>query len=141
MPAAFCFFCASPDIFHAPPVTRLHNGTRLHDRSERDVYGLLIDAYRLRVEGMYNIEGEADTDSIYGGDANGLRGFQRFLERVALCPGLLPSWWNAAKKRDCEGLGMIPAQWYDLGSAVEMSDIIENYGDPKFPMQLRMFAE
>lgn len=123
------------------PFTRLDNGTWLHDRSERDVYGLLIDAYRLRVEDMYNLEGEADADSIYGGAANGRRGFQRFLGRVESCPGLLPSWWDATKKKDCQVLGMTTSQWYDLRSAVEKSDIIENYGDPQFPMQLRMFAE
>ncbi|KAM4058168.1 MYND finger domain-containing protein [Hirsutella rhossiliensis] len=125
----------------AHPFTRLENRTWLHDRSERDVYGLLIDAYRLRVEDMYNIEGEADTDSIYGGAANGLRGFKRFLGRVERCPGLLPPWWDAKKKKECETLGMTPSQWHDLRCAVEKSDIIEQYGDSRFPMQLRMFAE
>ncbi|KAM4063631.1 hypothetical protein HRG_014068 [Hirsutella rhossiliensis] len=71
---------------------------------KRDVYGLLIDAYRLRAEDMYNIEGEADADSIYGGAGNGLRGFKRFLERVERCPGLLPPWWDAMKKKECETL-------------------------------------
>ncbi|KHN95384.1 Zinc finger, MYND-type [Metarhizium album ARSEF 1941] len=123
------------------PFSRLDNDTWLHDRPEKDVYGLLIDAYRLRVEDMCSFEGEVDADGIYGGADNGLPGFQRFLARVASCPGLLPPWWNDAKKRDCEALGMEPAQWYDLGCAVEKSDIIENYGDPQFPMQLRMFAE
>lgn len=35
------------------------------------------------------MEGEVDTDSIYGSAADGLRGFQRFLEPVEACPGLL----------------------------------------------------
>ncbi|OAQ57975.1 MYND domain-containingprotein [Purpureocillium lilacinum] len=125
----------------ASPFTRLDNGTWLHGRSEKDVYGLLIDAYRLRAEDMYNLEGEADADSIYGGAANGLRGFKRFLQRVERCPGLLPSWWDEKKKDECEALGMNPLQWYDLGAAVEKSDIIDQYGDSRFPMQLRMFAE
>lgn len=125
----------------ACPFTRLDNNTWLYDRSEKDVYGLLIDAYRLREEDMYNIEGETDRDSIYGGAANGLGGFQRFLERVEACPSLLPPWWDAKKKTDCELLGMTPSQWYDLRQAVEKSDIIKHYGDSQFPMQLRMFAE
>lgn len=87
------------------------------------------------------MEGEAEADSIYSGAADGLRGFRRFLDRVASCPGLLPPWWDATKKTECESLGMTPAQWYDLKSAVEKGDIINNYGDPQFPMQLRMFAE
>ncbi|KAK2598145.1 hypothetical protein QQS21_005696 [Conoideocrella luteorostrata] len=123
------------------PFTRLENGTWLYDRSEKDVYGLLIDAYRLRVEDLYNMEGEAEADSIYGGAPNGLHGFQRFLKKVASRPGLLPPWWDATKKRDCEKLGMTTGQWFDLGQAVNKSDIIENYGDSQFPMQLRMFAE
>ncbi|KAH6986924.1 putative MYND domain protein [Ilyonectria destructans] len=50
----------------ACPITRLNNGTWLYDRSEKDVYRLLIDAYCLCVENIYNMEGEAETDSIYG---------------------------------------------------------------------------
>ncbi|XP_044714428.1 uncharacterized protein HRG_12007 [Hirsutella rhossiliensis] len=112
------------------PFTRLENRTWLHDRSERDVYGLLIDAYRLRVEDMYNIEGEADADSIYGGAANGLRGFKRFLERVERCPALLPPWWDAKKKKECETLGMTPSQWHDLRSAVERAHHRALWGFP-----------
>ncbi|EQL02299.1 hypothetical protein G6O67_007491 [Ophiocordyceps sinensis] len=123
------------------PFTRLENGTWLHDRSEKDVYGLLIDAYRLRAEDMYKIEGEADADSLYGGAADGLRGFKLFLERVERCPGLLPPWWDANKKEECETLGMTASQWHNLRARVEKSDIIKHYGEPKFPMQLRMFAE
>lgn len=44
--------------------TRLDSGTWLHDGSEKDVFRLLIDAYRLRADDMYNMEGEADADSI-----------------------------------------------------------------------------
>ena len=33
------------------------------------------------------------------------------------------------------------SQFQDLRCAVEKSDIIEQYGDPRFPMQLRMLAE
>jgi splicing suppressor protein 51 len=125
----------------ADPFSRLDNGTWLHGRPESDVYGLLIDAYRLNVEDMYNMEGEADEDSIYGGAPDGLHGFQRFLKKVARRPGLLPPWWSPARKRACEDLGMTRGQYYSLASPVEKSDIIENYGDSQFPMQLRMFSE
>ncbi|EFY84134.1 hypothetical protein J3458_003723 [Metarhizium acridum] len=128
----------------ACPFTRLDNGTWLHDRPEKDVYRLLIDAYRLHVADMYNLEGEVDDDSLYSGASDGLRGFQRFLGRVASRPGLLPPWWDASKKRDCEAFGMTPEQGNArayLACAVEKSDITEKYGDPQFPMQLRMLAE
>ncbi|KAI1183094.1 hypothetical protein F5B17DRAFT_153838 [Nemania serpens] len=36
---------------------------------------------------------------------------------------------------------MSRAHWQDLRCAVEKSDIMEHYGDPRFPMQLRMLAE
>lgn len=123
------------------PFTRLDNGTWLHDRSETDVYRLLIDAYRLRVEDTYTIEGEIEYDSVYGGAADGRRGLGRFLDLAATRRGLLPSWWNPEKRAACQRLGMDASQWCDLRCAVEKSDIVDHYGDPRFPMQLRMFAE
>lgn len=125
----------------AKPFTRLDNGTWLHDRPEKDVYRLLIDAYRMRVEDDYNLEGEADADSLYGGASSGLMGFKRFLRLAGSRPGLLPPWWNAEKQRECEAFGMGSSQFQSLRGAVEKSDIIEHYGDSTFPMQLRMFAE
>ncbi|PHH81836.1 hypothetical protein CDD83_3463 [Cordyceps sp. RAO-2017] len=58
----------------ANPFSHLEAGTWLHNRFEKDVYGLLIDAYRLRMEDNHNMEGDADEDSIYGGPACCRRG-------------------------------------------------------------------
>ncbi|KAI1753164.1 putative MYND domain protein [Xylaria castorea] len=123
------------------PFTRLDNNTYLHDRPEEDVYRVLIDAYRLRIEDEYKFEGNAATDSIYGGAESSLPGFQKFLRLAASRPGLLPSWWNGEKQNACEMFGMDSSQWQDLRCAVEKSDVIEHYGDPRFPMQLRMLGE
>ncbi|KAL2168561.1 hypothetical protein VTG60DRAFT_7166 [Thermothelomyces hinnuleus] len=123
----------------AKPFTRLDNGTWLHDRPEKDVYRLLIDAYRLRVEDNYVWGGELV--DLYGGAPSGLNGLKRFLRLAGSRPGLLPPWWNAEKQRECEAFGMDSSNFQDLRCAVEKSDIIEHYGDPRFPMQLRMFAE
>ncbi|KAB5522016.1 putative MYND domain protein [Coniochaeta sp. 2T2.1] len=88
------------------PFTRLDNGTWLHDRPEKDVYRLLIDAYRLRMEDEYNIEGEADEDSIYGGASNGSAGFKRSLMKIEQRNrNLLPSWWDESKRAACMALG------------------------------------
>ena len=125
----------------AEPFTRLDNGTWLHDRPEKDVYRLLVDTYRLRVEDNYNLEGAADADSLYGGAPNGLKGFKHFLRLTGSRRGLLPPWWNGEKQSECEGFGMDTSQFQDLRCAVEKSDVIEHYGDPRFPMQLRMLAE
>ncbi|POR38376.1 Uncharacterized protein TPAR_01418 [Tolypocladium paradoxum] len=125
----------------AKPFTRLDNGTWLHDRSETDVYRLLIDAYRLRVEDTYTVEGDIEADSIYGGAPDGRRGLGRFLDLATRRRGLLPPWWNPEKRAACVRLGMDASQWCDLRCAVEKSDIVDHYGDRFFPMQLRMFAE
>ncbi|RDA82768.1 hypothetical protein CP532_0403 [Ophiocordyceps camponoti-leonardi (nom. inval.)] len=127
----------------ALPFTRLDNHTWLHDRSEKDVYRLLVDVYRLRVEDIYRLEGETMEDSLYEGEGVDLRrGFRRFLglaERSA--DKLLPTWWNGEKRKECEALSMSRSQWHCLQFAVEKSDIVDHYGDPQFPMQLRMFGE
>ncbi|KAL6868777.1 hypothetical protein ACO1O0_000095 [Amphichorda felina] len=123
------------------PFTRLDQGTWLHDRPETDVYRLLIDTYRLRLEDNYIFEGVVEEDSIYGEASNELAGFQRFLDLVATRAGLLPPWWSASKRKECESFGMDGLQWQDLRRQIEKGDIVEHYGDGKLPMQLRMFGE
>ena len=124
------------------PFTRLSQNTWLHDRSEKDVYRLLIDAYRMRAEDLYNMEGEADQGSLYSGSADGRKGFIRFLDKAEQAgKGILPSWWNADKRAECLAMGMGRNEWQDLRHPVDKSDIQDHYGDPQFPMQLRMFAE
>lgn len=105
------------------------------------MYRLLIDSYRLRVEDAYNMDGEVDDDSLYSGADSGIAGFKRYLGLVHSRPGLLPKWWTPEKSLACERLGMDRSQWSDLHTAVTKSDIMEQYGDSQFPMQLRMFAE
>ena len=122
------------------PFTRLSNKTWLHGRSENDVYTLLVDAYRLRTEDNY-MYGDIDEGSLYSGRPSGYDGFCDFLDLAASRPGLLPSWWTPEKRQECEQFGMNGSGWGDLRCAVEKSDIVEHYGEPRFPMQLRMFAE
>lgn len=123
------------------PFTRLQRRTWLHDRPETDVYRLLVDAYRMRVEDDYVLDHDTEIDSLYGMKPNVLRSFRRFLKLTASRPGLLPPWWDDAKQKACECLGLDKSQWSCLKFAVEKSDVQEHYGDPYFPMQLRMFAE
>ncbi|TGJ87509.1 hypothetical protein E0Z10_g1274 [Xylaria hypoxylon] len=126
------------------PFTRLDNNTYLHERPEEDVYrdiGVLIDSYRLRIEDEYNLEGKAAVDNIYGGAESSLPGFRKFLQLAAGQAGLLPPWWNDQTQKACEELGMGSSQWQDLRRALEKSDVIEHYGDPRFAMQLRILAE
>lgn len=123
------------------PFTRLANGTWLHDRPEIDVYRLLLDSYRMKVEDDYVFDGELTPGSLYTGAPHGLRGFRHFMRAVETKPGLLPPWWDpAVHHRRCEGLGMDQTDDHGLMFAIEKKDIIEHYGDVRFPMQLRMFA-
>ncbi|KAG5664330.1 hypothetical protein KAF25_008064 [Fusarium avenaceum] len=123
------------------PFTQLDRGTYLHNRTEKDVYRLLIDAYRLRADDMYNLEGEADQDGLYGGAADGRGAFKRFLIKVSAQRGLLPSWWTPEKQKECEDFGMDAAQWQNLRNRTSKQEVIDHYGDPRFPMQLRMLGE
>ncbi|KAI1317113.1 hypothetical protein EDD11_009000 [Mortierella claussenii] len=122
------------------PFHKLHSRTWLHDRPEEDVYKLLIDAYRLRMDDDYRFSGDVDVDSLYGGAASGFNGFQRFLSLAESRPGLLPSWWSVEKARKCAASGMSTG-WSSLSTAVAKGDIMDHYGDSIMPMQLRMFAE
>lgn len=129
------------------PFTALQNGTWLHNRPKNDVFRLLIDVYRLRVEDKYVHDGQVDRDSIYGGDprVDGQAGFRRYLKKVEGYKNgsLLPTWWNVSTREECIAYGG-PAgtdQWSKLNCAVEKRDINEHYGDSTFAMQLRMFNE
>ncbi|KAL1969635.1 hypothetical protein VTN77DRAFT_8188 [Rasamsonia byssochlamydoides] len=95
------------------PSHRLDARTWLHDRPEEDVYKLLVDTYRLRMEDNYKR------------------------------PGLLPPWLSPEKAAECVAFGMNQKDggWSDLSRAIEKSNVIEHYGNPTMPMQLRMFGE
>lgn len=115
----------------------------MHDRPEKDVYRLLIDAYRLRAQDMYNLDDDIAEDSIYSEESDSVGGFKKFLATVERHKNgaLLPAWWNAEKKAECVAFGASDEGWWSLSCAVEKSDVNERYGDPQFAMQLRMFAE
>jgi hypothetical protein len=130
------------DVDFLKPFHRLDEKTWLHVRTEKDTYKLLVDTYRLRLDDDYTFLGDIDMDSLYGGARdNGRAHFRQFLKRVERKPGLLPSWWTPAKAAECVRYGMDSANWSCLTSAVEKHDIIEHYGNPLMPMQLRMFGE
>ncbi|KAI9821443.1 MAG: hypothetical protein M1826_000679 [Phylliscum demangeonii] len=124
------------------PFHRLEARTWLHDRPEQDVYKLLTDAYRFRMEDDYTLTGDVANASLYGGAADsGRRHFRRFLSLAARHPALLPPWWSTTHAAACEREAMQARRWSCLTSAVEKGDLIEHYGNPLMPMQLRMFAE
>lgn len=61
--------------------TDLEKRTFLHNRPEKDVYKILIDCYRLRIEDDAKIVGIMEPDSIYASRSSDRKaGFRRFLE-------------------------------------------------------------
>ncbi|KAL1837543.1 hypothetical protein VTJ49DRAFT_3666 [Mycothermus thermophilus] len=143
------------------PFTRLETGTYLHDRPIVDVYRILIDAYRLRLDDDRRIAGLPTDDATYlrtpatnpteqpkleppppHESGQRLSGFQRFLTLAASRPGLLPDWWTPNKQRECACLALSGALgWQDLLCPVGKAEVKEYYGDGSFVLQLRMLAE
>jgi mitochondrial splicing suppressor protein 51 len=122
------------ESFVAKPFTKLHGGTWLHNRSEKDTFQLLIDAYRLRL----------DDDHIFSGGphpqkATGETGFRDFL-RLTETRGLLPRWWSTQTTNECVNFGKTEGD-HDLKKTVDKGTMAGYYGVLDFPMQLRMFAE
>ncbi|KAJ4358294.1 uncharacterized protein N0V89_002875 [Didymosphaeria variabile] len=123
------------------PFTRIDKGTYLHDRPEKDVFKLLVDAFRMRKADAYKMEGKTTPDSVYTGTASSIVPFRRFLLRVELKRGYMPSWWNSEKKKECEEFGETGGDFSDLRKKATKENVMEHYKDEKMPMQLRMFAE
>ena len=118
----------------AKPFTKLVSKTWIHDRPEKDVFRLLIDAYRLRVNDDINFGGDTGVPDVAAG-------FNRFLDQAASRANLLPPWWSSEKQTQCKAFGSGEDRWCNLALSVEKGDIIEHYGDSQFPMQMRMFGE
>lgn len=124
------------------PFHKLYAKQWLHGRPEKDVYKLLIDTHRMRVEDHRVFGGQFDMGSNYGGAINGGEsGFRRFLGLVECQRGLLPSWWSPTKANECIALGLSRPGWSSLACTVEKSSIVDHYGDRLMPRQLRMFSE
>ena len=118
----------------------LNTSTWLHDRPEDEVFKLLIDSYRIRVEDDYVFRGDISDDSIYG-QGNPVIGFRRYLKQAESQSKVLPGWWNLEKRKACIAKGNAQDHWSSLHFAVEKSDIQEHYKNSSMPMQLRMLAE
>ncbi|KAH8175800.1 MYND finger domain-containing protein [Sarocladium implicatum] len=118
----------------AKPFSKLVGKTWIHDRPEKDVFRLLVDAYRLRVNDDINFGGDTGVPDV-------VAGFDRFLSQASSRANLLPPWWSTEKQSQCKAFGSGEDRWCNLAFSVEKADIIDHYGDPQFPMQLRMFGE
>lgn len=123
------------------PFHKLDAGTWLHDRSEKDVFKLLIDSFRLRCSDEFTFENKITKGTVQAGEANSKTAFESFLRLVGSKSGILPSWWFHDKAEECVAFCMNSGDWSDLHRAVEKQGIIEHYGETLMPMQMRMFYE
>ena len=112
----------------------------LQSLPEKDVFAHLVDAYRLRIEDEYVVNGDVSERSLYGG-GDPVRDFQRFLDKAEKRDLLLPDWWDGEKRAACVKVARDRRGDHCVFYAVEKSDIRDYYGNPLMPMQLRMLAD
>ncbi|KAF2119637.1 hypothetical protein BDV96DRAFT_486694 [Lophiotrema nucula] len=122
------------------PFTALDNGSYLHNRSETDVYKLLIDCFRMRQADDFKFEGKRDPNSVYSGAADSLEGFRKFIRLAKSRNNVLPLWWNDDKQKACEEFGM-GNYWSSLKRETTKEEVQAQYGDERMPMQFRMLGE
>ncbi|KEQ66684.1 uncharacterized protein M437DRAFT_81164 [Aureobasidium melanogenum CBS 110374] len=79
------------------PFHKLDAGTWLHDRSEKDVFKLLIDTFRLRCMDEYTFENKITKGTVQAGEPNSKPAFQKFLHLAESKAGVLPFWWSRDK--------------------------------------------
>ena len=106
--------------------TGLDSKTWLHGKPESEVFKLLCDSYRMRVEDDYAFRGDVSEDSIYGG-GDPAKGFRRFLIKAEERSGVLPEYFRSGgvrksvklasrrARRRTTGVVCIP-QWRSLTS-------------------------
>lgn len=143
----------------ASPFRRLHDGTWLHGRPAADVYKLLVDTFRLRMNDRLVFLGVVHTRTVGGVERTGRWMFIEFLQRARSKAGLLPVWWSDETMAEClevsegtagwwSGLGTAgergdAGQWSnDLSQTVDSGSIVEHYGLDSFMLwQLRFFEK
>ncbi|CAD6589338.1 MAG: hypothetical protein ASARMPREDX12_003735 [Alectoria sarmentosa] len=113
----------------------------LHAYPEKDIYDMLDDSFFLRIADHYCF---TDVGKARGGN---MGKFQDFLDLAEERAGLLPPWWSARKRRECEKTAreterMAPgSEDYDTKDFVVDHALIHAYKDYNIPMKLRLLAE
>jgi mitochondrial splicing suppressor protein 51 len=79
-----------------------------------------------------------DLSSLEDGGPEGIRDF--LTQALEDGRDLLPDWWTEKKIDECIAFGRHNSA-HSFTTMAEKSDVVEYYGNPMMPMQLRMFAE
>ncbi|KAJ5750735.1 MYND domain protein [Penicillium manginii] len=122
------------------PFQRIKDKKWLHDRPKEDIYKLLIDAYRLRMDDDYKFLGLKQPNTPYA-DANcdGTASLEIFL-RMAELLSLLPTWWDESETTACVESAKL-LTWSNTAIKITADYVRSYYEDPSMPMQLRIIAE
>ncbi|KAH8881887.1 hypothetical protein GQ53DRAFT_886547 [Thozetella sp. PMI_491] len=121
---------------------RLERKTWLNDRPKKEVYRLLIDSYRLRVNDNIRNLDIASKDIFDAWDTAktfGPTGFDQFL-KFAETKGLLPKWWDEKKNKECKKVSVQGGQFHCLYDMLDLRVVTLRYDDGSMGMQMRMFA-
>lgn len=120
---------------------RLMPNDFLHRFPEKVVYGILDDAYDLRVVDCFKLAAAATSDAASGSQPGGWSEFERFLDLAEQRTGLLPGWWCGEKRRECERLAAEAAEAGVLAPKVTGHWVMMRYRDFLMPMKFRLLAE
>jgi splicing suppressor protein 51 len=121
------------DVEVAMPFHQLRSYTWLHGRSERDVFKLLIDTYRLRVED----ERPHCKNFLYVC----IEDFGRYLRQAESNRELMPEWWTSEKGVECMLFASDGDDWSTAVVDVSEMDIQRYYPELFMTLQMRVFAE
>ncbi|CAN9170416.1 unnamed protein product [Alternaria alternata] len=106
------------------PFTRLDDGKYLHDRPEKDVYRLLIDALCIRSEDDMKLENKPTPNSIYTGNPSSIEPFKKFLDQAATRRDLLPPWWDVEHRAECENFAE-SGEWNEVHNKVTKAQMVK----------------
>ena len=109
--------------------------------SKYDAYRALVDSHGLRVTDEFKFANIREEHSRLTKEPQPLLGFQMFLNLFEATSSVVPSWWDADKRQECERLSMDEAEWSSLQVEVTQEGVNGHYRDFLTAMQLRLFAD
>ncbi|KAJ5988442.1 MYND domain protein [Penicillium waksmanii] len=121
------------------PFQKLKEKKWLHDRPKEDIYKLLIDAFRLRMDDDFKFLELRHANTIYDDiSCDGTPSLELFIRMAVLYP--VPEWWNESELASCLEYAKL-LTWSNIMVKITADDVKAYYGDPSMVLQLRIFAE
>ncbi|CAI7662848.1 unnamed protein product [Penicillium pancosmium] len=121
------------------PFQRLKEKKWLHDRPKEDVYKLLIDAFRLRMDDDFKFLQLRHANTIYDDiSCDGTPNLELFIRMAVIY--LVPEWWDESELAYCLEYAKL-LTWGNIGAKITADDVKAHYGDQSMALQLRIFSE